>query len=95
MIENAPADRLTDDDPSEDILDERRGSVAERTATRQEAVSTGVALLPEGVRTTRWVVPLDCDRTLVARTHDQGQLAYTDKQEVLDRMVRSLRLLDA
>lgn len=46
---------------------------------------------PEGMRTTSYRVDLGQD-TVVATTHDAGDVAYEDKQRALDAMVSALSL---
>lgn len=95
-VENVAADRMTEsENRGQRVISEREEEIASRRATRIETEATGDApLTPEGTRTTRWIVPLDDGRTIVARTHDTGDLEYQEKQDVLDRMVRSLTLAD-
>lgn len=77
----------------ERVLSEEEATVDGRPATRTEVEATGDALYPEGQRTTRWTVAVDGGR-IVAQTHDRGEPAYDDKQEILDRMVASLTVVD-
>jgi hypothetical protein len=93
-VERVPAERIVEGDDGE-VLDEREATVAGRSATRIEAEASGDLLHPEGTLTTRWVVPIDGSRSILARTHDIGDVDYERKQDVLDAMVRSLTLHDA
>ena len=77
----------------ERVLSERDTTVDGRAATRVEVEATGEGLFPAGLRTTRWSIDAG-DGRIVARTHDEGSLAYEEKQDVLDEMVASLVVLD-
>lgn len=84
----------TDDGP-EEILDEQERTVAGGPALRLETRITEEALLPEGTRTTQWMVDFGA-RTMVATTTEAARAGeYGENVEVLDGMMRSLRRVDA
>jgi hypothetical protein len=83
-------DDVISPDPTETLESEEAGSVDGRDAVRFEAVATGTGLFPEGMQNTRWVVRVDGERTLIARTTDVGDPPYATKQQVLDDMMERL-----
>ena len=76
---------------SDDVRSREASTVDRRDAVRIESVSTGEGLGPAGITSLRWLVDLD-GATLVASTHDVGDVAFADKVDVLDQMVSSLSL---
>lgn len=90
--EPVPFERLTaPGTPGEVELDRREDVVAGRHAVRRELEATGEGLAPAGTRLTVWAIRVE-GGALVARTTDVGPPAYGRKQDVLDRMVRSIEL---
>lgn len=66
-------------------------TIADRQAVRVESVSTGEALLPEGIESYLYAVDLDGE-TLVAVTYNVDDLDYEHNKDVLDRMMETLEL---
>lgn len=89
--ENVEASAITRDDRGSDIEARQEEQIAGRAATRLELVATGDGLHRSGLRSTVWVVARSADTSLVFRTYDAGRPGYAEKQQVLDRMARSLR----
>ena len=95
-VEPAPFDRVVESGPA--TRDARRvtGVVDGHRAMRTTAVSTGQALLPEGVRTTTWAVDLsrsaDQAATLIGTSHDTDGVDYEQATTVLDAMARELQI---
>jgi hypothetical protein len=77
-----------------DVTSERRATVAGREAIRYELRSREDTIHPAGTPSTVWVVNLD-PLGLVGTTADVGDLDYAGNQQVLDRMIESLKLPDA
>lgn len=73
------------------VLSEEQAMVSGHDAVRQILEHTGAGALPEGVRAYRYLVDLD-GRTLTAVTYDPGEPSFERKQQILDDMMRSLRL---
>lgn len=81
-----------DDGIGQRELERREVTLSGRDAVRVETVSTGEALLPEGVRATRWMVRFARDATLIAATHDVADLDYDRNVTVLDAMMERLQM---
>ena len=75
-----------------EVLDRREQLVDGHDAIRIETRSEGDALLGEGIRSTRWLVVLGAEQTLIATTHDVEGQDYEQNQEVLDAMVERLQI---
>ncbi|HEV2808811.1 MAG TPA: hypothetical protein VGV93_00230 [Acidimicrobiales bacterium] len=82
----AAPDKLGEQD-----LDREETTVAGRPAVRVETISTGEALLPEGVRSYQYAVDLG-DNTLIAVTRDVEGLDYAGNRDILDQMVAGIDL---
>lgn len=91
-VEPVALDRIADGEPSEEELSHEGASVDGRDAVRREVESSGEALRPAGMRSTFWLVAVADDETLIAGTHDVGELDYRNKQQTLDLMIESLEL---
>jgi hypothetical protein len=79
---------------SSEVLGHRTTTVDGRAAVRAETRTTGQGLLPSGTRVTGWFVDAG-DGTLVATTSEAAAAGrYDDNVNVLDAMMRSLRLSD-
>jgi hypothetical protein len=65
-----------------------------RRAVRMETELTEDMLRPAGSRSYRYYVEMD-GTTLIAETHDAGDLDYGRKQRILDGMVQTLRFTGA
>lgn len=92
-----PFDQVTpwpEGSPASEVLDGSTTTVDGRRAARLETRATGRALLPEGVRGVSWFVDV-ADGTLVAATSEAAAAgSYVGNVEVLDQMMRSLRILE-
>ncbi len=66
-------------------------TVAGRPAVRLETENTEALLRPEGARSYRYLLDLGGE-TLVAATHDAGELPYERKKQILDEMIATLQL---
>ena len=75
----------------EQELDREETTVAGRPAVRVETVSTGEALLPEGVRSYQYAVDLGAS-TLIAVTRDVEGLDYAGNRHILDQMVAGIEV---
>jgi hypothetical protein len=62
-----------------------------REAVRHETRAGEGDSVPAGTRITRWTVDLRAGRSLVASTMDLGDADHGSRQEVLDRIVTSIR----
>lgn len=69
------------------VENERRMITDGRRAIRQEAVSTGSALLPEGLRMVRYVIDGGVERSIIATTNDVDRNDFPASVQVLDAMV--------
>lgn len=69
------------------VENERRMTTDGRRAIRQEAVSTGSALLPEGLRMVRYVIDGGVERSIIATTNDVDRNDFPASVQVLDAMV--------
>ncbi len=78
-----------------EVLDERDQLIDGQDALRVETESSGDALLPEGLRSTRWFVLLDENRTLTLTTHQVEGNDYERNRQVLDQMAQRLELPDS
>ena len=65
-----------------------------RRAVRVEAEVTDAAAIPAGTTIYRYVVDAEA-RTLIASAYDLGDVSYEEKKRTLDRMMRSLRFMEA
>ena len=74
-----------------DVVSERPATVAGREAIRYELRSREDDIRPAGTLTTVWLVNLD-PLGLVGTTSDFGDLDYGANQQVLDRMIESLKM---
>lgn len=91
-VEEVPFDVVAAPDKlAEQDLDREETTVAGRPAVRVETVSTGEALLPEGVRSYQYAVDLG-DSTLIAVTRDVEGLDYAGNRHILDQMVAGIEL---
>lgn len=79
----------------EEVVASDEDTVDGRPAVRLETEAGEASDLPAGTRVTRWTVDLRAGRTLVARTTDRGEDAYGMRQEILDRMVTSIRWFES
>lgn len=75
-----------------EVLNERDQLIDGQDALRIETESSGDALLPEGLRSTRWFVLLDENRTLTLTTHQVEGNDYERNRRVLDQMAERLQL---
>lgn len=91
-VEPVSLERITRGGRGEEELDREEATAAGRDAVRREVEATGDALRPAGLRSTFWYVSLDEGQTLVASTHDAGDVSYGEKQDVLHRMIESLKV---
>lgn len=87
--ETTPLATLTGEQRGRRVLLQEDTSVNGRRAARMEIETTEDLLRPAGSRTYGYYVDLE-DATLVAETHDVGELAYDRKQRILDAMVATL-----
>jgi hypothetical protein len=71
------------------VLNERETTVDGHRALQRHVEGTGELLLPEGVRAYRYYVG-GVDWTLVAVTHDVGDVPFETKRRILDEMIESL-----
>ena len=78
-----------------EVLNERDQLIDGQDALRIETESTGDALLPEGLRSTRWFVLLGETRTLTLTTHQVEGNDYERNRRVLDQMAQRLQLPDS
>jgi hypothetical protein len=92
---DVPFDRAAAEPPErEEVVSVREEIVDGRDGVRRETEVGEGGSLPAGTRVTRWTVDLRGGRTLVARTTDLGDADYGNRQEVLDRMVTSIRWVE-
>lgn len=77
-----------------EVLDERDQLIDGQDALRIETESTGDALLPAGLRSTRWFVLLGENTTLTMVTHQVEGNDYERNRRVLDQMAERLELPD-
>lgn len=78
---------------SGEVIDRTETMVDGHDAVRVETRSEGNALLPEGVRSTRWFVVFGRERTLSLVAHEVGaEDDYEAERRVLDEMVPRLQL---
>ena len=92
-VDNIPFDRIADDENiTERMLSQRIVTIDGRQTIVTEGESNGRGLLPEGVRTYRYVVDLG-DRILVGSTYDVATAQYERNKQVLAAMMESLELL--
>lgn len=75
-----------------EVLNQRDQLIDGQDALRIETESTGDALLPGGLRSTRWFVLLDDNRTLTLTTHQVEGNDYERNRRVLDQMAERLQL---
>ena len=77
-----------------EVLSSDRREVDGQPAVRQELRAAGPGLLPEGTRSTQWLVDFG-SRTMIASTTEQAAAGtYAQNVQVLDAMMRSLRRLE-
>lgn len=77
-----------------EVLSRARREVDGQPAVRQELRSRGQGLLPEGARSTQWLVGFG-SRTLIASTSEAATAGtYAENAPVLDAMMRSLRRIE-
>ncbi len=81
---------LLRDDRGLEVRSIEETEVDGRPALRVDAVGTGAALLPEGMRRLAYLVD-GGERTLVFATYDAGDLAFETKRDALETIVESLR----
>ncbi len=74
------------------VLNERDQLIDGQDALRIESESEGDALLPEGLRSTRWFVLLGENRTLTLVTHQVEGADYERNRQILDQMAMRLEL---
>jgi hypothetical protein len=74
------------------VLNERDQLIDGQDALRVETESGGDALLPEGLRSTRWFVLLDENSTLTMVTHQVEGADYERNRQFLDQMAMRLEL---
>ena len=84
-------DAVAGEQPTRRDVEREELSVANRPAVRLEYVSTGDALLPEGVPVYEVLVDLGAE-TLIASTRGLDGIDYEESKDVLDRMMESLRI---
>jgi hypothetical protein len=89
VVFDSTVDRLFEEE-----LDRQDVQVAGRAAVRLETRATGEGLLQPGVLATSYRVDLG-DRTFIATTYDVDELDYETKQEILDRMMETLRFVES
>jgi hypothetical protein len=71
------------------VMNERETTVDGHRALQRDVEGTGELLLPEGARAYRYYVD-GIDWTLVAVTHDAGDVPFETKRRILDEMMDSL-----
>ncbi len=71
------------------ILSAQETTVAGLEAVRVETLNSGEGLLPEGTRTTQYVVRLGDGESFTASTHSTHE-EYRETRDILDRMVETL-----
>lgn len=76
------------------VLVEREQMIDGQEALRVETESDGDALLPDGLRSTRWFVRLGDNRTLTLVTHQVEGADYERNKQFLDHMAMRLELPD-
>lgn len=77
-----------------EVLSSDRREVGGRPAVRQELRAVGEGLLPDGTRSTQWLVDFG-SRTLIATTSEAATAGtYAGNAQVLDAMMRSLRRIE-
>lgn len=81
---------LLRDDRGLEVRSIEETEVDGRTALRVDAVGTGAALLPEGMRRLAYLVD-GGERTLVFATYEAGDLAFETKRDALEAIVESIR----
>lgn len=84
-------DAVAGEQPSRRDVTREELTVANRPAVRLEYVSTGDALLPEGVPVYEVLVDLGSE-TLIASTRGLEGIDYEASKRVLDAMMESLRI---
>jgi hypothetical protein len=89
VVDPVEAEQAWSEGPGEEELSREEATIDGRDAVRQEIEADGSGFLPQGMRTTRWVVDLD-DRSLIASTYDTGEPPYDEVVEVLDEMIETL-----
>lgn len=96
LLSVEPVDYATIADPAAQAgreLDRRDTMVDGHDAVRIQTEAQGDALLPDGTRSTRWIVVLGRDETLTMTTHETGAAEeYETHRDVLDEMVTRLEL---
>jgi hypothetical protein len=85
----------TVDSRFEEELDREDLRVGGRTAVRLETRSTGEGLLDRGIESTSYRIDMGDGRTFIATTYDVGELDYETKQEILDRIMETLRFVES
>jgi hypothetical protein len=88
-VEDVPFERVTSAAPGAREVQRHELTVDDRPAVRQEIELTEARLRPAGARTYSYFVDLG-GRTLVAQTHDAGELAFRDKKDTLSEMMETL-----
>lgn len=92
-VEEVAAEVVVSESPTQRVLARHDSEIDGVRATRAEMEATGEGLYEKGLRFTVWAVAAASERTVILRSSDVGSLPYAEKQEVLDRMAGSLRLL--
>jgi hypothetical protein len=80
--------------PTTDVRDREQIELDGRSAVRAEVVTTDAGLVPEGTRIRYVAIELDDERTAQGSTFDHDDLDFHRNREVLDLMMRELRLDD-
>ncbi|PSN19882.1 hypothetical protein C7271_04990 [filamentous cyanobacterium CCP5] len=90
--DSLPYNRLTDsEDITQTVISRRNMTIQGRPATITEAETTGRGILPGGIRTYRYIVDLERG-ILVGSTYDMEGQQYRRNKQVLDWMMRTLKL---
>ena len=90
-LENVPFERIMNA-PSQGlrVLSRRETMVNNRRAVVTETESTGLTLLPKGVRSYKYLIDFN-DKTLIVVTYNVKSQNYPRNKKVLDKMIESIK----
>ncbi len=90
-LENVPFERILNA-PSKGLreLSRRETTVGDRRAVVTETESTGLTLLPKGVRSYKYTIDFN-NKTLIVVTYDVKSQNYQRNKKVLDKMIESIK----
>lgn len=94
-LENVPFNRIVNaQSQGLQVLSREETTVGDRPAVVTETESTGLTILPKGVRSYKYLIDFN-DKTLIVVTYEVKSQNYLRNKKVLDKMIESIKFSDS